>query len=170
MRKRMGTIFFYGHSGSNGKACLSNFYPAAFVDHEDSICYSNTEQYLMYHKAKLFGDMVIANQILSTTHPSTIKALGRKVKGFNDTTWDKHKYNIMCRGLYYKFSQNDMLGAYLLSTGDATLAEASPTDRIWGIGMSEQQAINLPQHLLYSRGQNLLGQALMSTRDRIRSS
>lgn len=67
-------------------------------------------------------------------------------------------------GNYYKFTQDEELKRVLLDTGDRELVEASPRDRIWGVGFGAKNAEK-------SRGKwglNLLGQALMEVRDRIR--
>ncbi len=65
-----------------------------------------------------------------------------------------------------KFGQHADLREFLLTTGDRVLVEASPFDRIWGIGMGP----NNPAALRPSawRGQNLLGFALMEVRERLR--
>lgn len=59
------------------------------------------------------------------------------------------------------------LRAYLLSTGDRVLVEASPMDRIWGIGLAadDERALDPSRW----RGLNLLGFALMEARDRLRT-
>ena len=66
---------------------------------------------------------------------------------------------------FEKFRQNPPLGEFLLSTGNAVIVEASPVDRIWGIGLAadDERATNPLQW----RGENLLGFALMEVRDRL---
>lgn len=52
----------------------------------------------------------------------------------------------------------------MLATGDRELVEASPDDRIWGIGFEAVKAdANRDQW-----GENLLGLALMNVRKRLR--
>lgn len=53
----------------------------------------------------------------------------------------------------------------LISTKDSILVEASPYDKIWGIGMSANNE-NIENSLLW-RGLNLLGFALMEVRDEL---
>ena len=65
-------------------------------------------------------------------------------------------------GNLLKFSQSSELERILLDTGDAILVEASPYDRIWGIGMKEDHR-NATKPELW-KGQNLLGRALMDVR------
>ena len=79
---------------------------------------------------------------------------------------DARKYDIVVEGNKAKFSQNDDLKEYLLSTGDAILVEASPYDRIWGIGLYPGQAAK--GSIDQWRGLNLLGAALMEVRDWLR--
>lgn len=130
---------------------------------EDGITFTSAEQYMMYHKAKLFSDLQIARQILAVSHPKEIKALGRKVKNFNENVWDEHKYEIVKRGNILKFSQNPRLKEELMRTGNRILVEASPFDDIWGIKMGvDDPRINNP---INWRGQNLLGFALTEVRE-----
>jgi ribA/ribD-fused uncharacterized protein len=98
--------------------------------------------------------------------PKEIKALGRKVKGFDETLWNKVKYSIVLNGNFLKFTQNPSLREFILSTGDDILVEASPYDAVWGIRMSanDENATNPMKW----RGTNLLGFALMEVRDEIK--
>ena len=115
----------------------------------------------MYQKAILFNDFEIAKQVLNETDVRKIKALGRKVKGFDNTLWDQHKENFMYNACYAKFSQNDRLKDFLLNTGNYEIVEASPVDNIWGIGFSSDKAMeNIDKW-----GQNLLGKVLMRVRE-----
>jgi len=120
----------------------------------------------MHGKAVLFGDTEIAAQILQTSSPSEIKGLGRKVRGFKEKTWEKHRVEIMYEHNLAKFSQNDHLKAALLGTGTRTMVEASPSDRIWGIGLHERKARGRAPATW--PGQNLLGQVLDCVRETLR--
>ena len=105
----------------------------------------------------------VYREILACDNPRDYKKLGRKVRNFDSQLWDAHKYDIVVKGNKAKFSQNPELKAFLLSTGDAILVEASPYDRIWGIGMNRELAQRLPVEQW--NGENLLGCALMEVRD-----
>ena len=108
----------------------------------------------------------VLQQILDCKDPRKIKALGRKVKNFKESIWDKVKYSVVLNGNYMKFSQNPVLKQFLLSTGDCILVEASPYDGIWGIQMSEsEENVKNPKEW---RGKNLLGFALMEVRDELK--
>lgn len=158
----MEKLFFWGHTehGSNvTKACLSNFYPCKFEFNGKTFNFS--EQCFMYQKAMLFNDFEIAKQVLNETDVRKIKALGRKVKNFNNELWDKHKEDFMFNACYAKFSQNDKLKDFLLSTGNHEIVEASPVDNIWGIGFSSDNAMENVDKW----GQNLLGKVLMKVRE-----
>lgn len=132
----------------------------------NGIEYVTAEQFMMAEKARLFGDMDICDEILSTSNPKKQKALGRKVKDFNPALWDKHKFSIVYLGNYAKFTQNPELKNVLLNTGDTTMVEASPLDKIWGIGLAEEdtKASDRTQW----KGENLLGKVLDAVRARIR--
>jgi ribA/ribD-fused uncharacterized protein len=122
---------------------------------------------MMYQKAILFGDTNIARAILSTDNPKEQKDLGRMVSNYNDEIWAAKRVDIMVAGLFEKFNQNPRLKEALLNTGDTIIVEASPVDRIWGIGLAEDHPDALDQTKW--RGQNLLGVVLMRVRDEIRS-
>lgn len=157
----MEKLFFWGHTehGSNvTKVCLSNFYPCKFVFNGKTFNFS--EQCFMYQKAMLFNDFEIAEQILKETDVRKIKALGRKIKDFDENWWNQHKECFMFNACYAKFSQNDKLKEFLLNTGNCEIVEASPVDSIWGIGFSSDKAIENVDKW----GQNLLGKTLMKVR------
>ena len=121
---------------------------------------------MMAAKAELFGDKEIRDQILKCSDQKQIKALGRKVRGFEQKVWDKFKYAIVLLGNWHKFSQNRELREFLLSTGDSVLVEASPYDAIWGIRLAASSPE--AQDPMKWRGQNLLGFALMEVREELR--
>lgn len=92
-----------------------------------------------------------------------MKKLGRKVRNYDDVTWKEKRFDVVVKGNIAKFSQNEKLQNFLLSTGDKILVEASPKDTVWGIGLDESS----PEAIQPSKwkGDNLLGFALMEVRD-----
>ncbi|KAI9847908.1 MAG: hypothetical protein M1837_001425 [Sclerophora amabilis] len=126
--------------------------------------YETAEQYMMRGKALLFNDPDIAQQVLGTTNPRTQRSLGRQVQNFDDKVWAENRSEIVKQGNYLKFTQDVELKQMLLDTGDREIVEASPRDRIWGVGFG---ARNAPKNR-DRWGLNLLGKALMEVRDRIR--
>lgn len=150
--------------GQASKSCFSQWWFSDFRSAEHVYCCM--EQFMMANKAELFEDENIRQQILKSSDPKQIKALGRKVKNFDEKTWNEVKYSIVLNGNFLKFTQDPKLRDFLLSTNDHILAEASPYDRIWGIGMDEKhEHAQIP---VKWKGQNLLGFALMEVRDEIR--
>lgn len=133
---------------------LSNWQPSKFV--VAGITYNCGEQYMMYQKAIIFNDIDTANKILNESQPSKQKSMGRLVKNFDPQRWDDIKYELIKKGLIEKFKQNPELKSYLLSYKGYTIVEASPVDRIWGIGYYENDAIKN----INSWGENLLGKIL----------
>ena len=123
------------------------------------------EQYMMYKKAELFNDDRTAAEIMGVSDPKKIKALGRKVRNFREEIWNQYKFEIVVRGNILKFSQNKELKKFLLSTNDAVLVEASPYDKVWGVGLKRDDVkINNPNKW---QGENLLGFALMEVREKL---
>ena len=124
---------------------------------------------MMYRKAMLFrqdaGEGRHVKAILSERNPRKLRALGRSVPGFIQTVWDSEKYAIVLQGNLLRFHSNPEFRQRLLATGTKELVEASPYDRIWGIGYSEKQA----QQVHRSQwGDNLLGKVLMEVREVLR--
>lgn len=157
-------IYFWGHTPNPKKmtaACFSQWYDCTFV--VDGVNYHTTEQYMMASKARLFGDDEVCSEIMSADNPYAYKKLGRKIRGFDQAIWDANKYDIVVAGNKAKFGQNPDIKEFLLSTGDAILAEASPYDKIWGIGLDREQAMK--GSVNDWNGENLLGCALMDVRD-----
>jgi ribA/ribD-fused uncharacterized protein len=123
---------------------------------------------MMASKAELFGDQEAFAQILAAKTPREAKAAGRLVSGFNDDVWRQRRYEIVLEGTRSKFSQNPDLATFLLSTGDKVIAEASPVDKIWGIGLAHDD--KRAHNPLEWQGENLLGFALMEVRDALTGS
>ena len=153
--------FFY-----NGP--FSQWYPSPFEI--DGRLFINAEQFMMYNKAILFKDEDIAYKIMKSTNPKEQKALGRKVKNFNIETWSAEPFgpklsmawSIVRKGSLNKFSQNPDLLKVLANTVGTTLVEASPYDKIWGIGLSELNSSRLSRDNWL--GTNWLGEILTNVR------
>ncbi len=160
-------LFFWGHQpskdGSIIKTCMSQWWPATFE--ENGTVYKTAEHYMMAEKARTFGDLEILEKILVEDSPKDIKELGRQVKNFNPEIWDERKYEVVKRANFLKFSQDEALKHFLIQTKSKVLVEASPVDRIWGIGMDENNAS--AQNPAQWRGENLLGFALMEVREEL---
>lgn len=103
-------------------------------------------------------DMILAEQ-----KPGEQKQLARV--SFTMKKWESIKYDVVVRGSHCKFSQNPELRQRLLETGDRDLFEASPSDKVWGIGFAAEYA-ELHRH---DWGSNLLGKALMSVRAQLQA-
>lgn len=171
-------VLFYGHNEGKQGRCLSNFYPCEFAvdmnelrgahdlgEYNRVVILTSSEQYLMLRKALLFGDLVSVVKILKSPSPASAKNLGRLVANFDEKIWEGARSQIMVDGLLLKFA-GEPLRTFLLDTGDATLVECSPTDKIWGIGL-KLGALESFQRDKW-QGLNLLGEALMETRRRLR--
>src|SRR5579884_725474 len=142
----------------------SQWSPVQFVI--DGAEYNCCEQYMMAEKARVFGDDATLQKILASASPRQQKALGRTVRRFDEILWSK-----VCRGIVYsgnlaRFDQNPEHRELLLATGIKTIVEASPVDRIWGIGLAPDDPRALDESSW--RGTNWLGIALMQVRDTLR--
>jgi len=160
-------VFFWGHqpspSGLLTQTCLSQWWPARFAakNHE----FASAEHYMMWSKASLFDDEGRAKAVLAARSPAQAKTIGRQVEGFNEAVWVEHRWRIVVEASLAKFSNNPALRDYLVGTKQKVLVEASPVDRIWGIGLpaDSDKAENPDQW----RGLNLLGFALMEARQQL---
>lgn len=155
--------FFWKPNEKNGY--LSQWYPSPFT--RNGLYFPTAEHWMMYTKACLFQDMSVASQILATRNPAQIKKLGKAVRGFRDDVWESKRFDIVVTGNMEKFTQNEDLRNLLLGTGTKVLVEASPYDKVWGIGMDETHD-HSGNPLLWN-GLNLLGFALMKVRDELQN-
>ena len=167
-KKKLKYHFFWGHKQRTTqitKACLSQWYPSPFyhmAGDTSSPRYATAEHYMMVQKAIMFHAYNIAKEIQASDDPAHAKALGRQIPNFRSEDWDLEKYYTVVEANRQKFGQNPDLKDYLLSTGKRILVEASPNDKIWGIGLTEDHPdASNPERW---RGKNLLGFALMNVR------
>jgi ribA/ribD-fused uncharacterized protein len=145
---------------------FSNWHPASFKDPAASdLVFSNTEQAFMYWKARHFKDYSISQEIARTPNPQEAKKLGRSVEGYNEEEWSQVRVNIMTHVNYFKFIQNQDLYNELMGTGSRILVEASPYDKIWGVGLREEDERILDDKNW--QGLNLLGESLMKVRKQL---
>ena len=160
-------VHFWGHrrepDGQPGPGCLSQFWPSPFQI--EGQLYLTAEHWMMASKARLFGDDEALLRILTSLEPVQAKAIGRQVRGFQEDVWRAHRHDIVKQGNLAKFGQHEAERAFLCSTAPAVLVEASPHDRIWGIG----RAANDPRAADPATwgGLNLLGFVLMEVRDQL---
>ncbi|OIJ91086.1 hypothetical protein BIV25_30640 [Streptomyces sp. MUSC 14] len=164
---RVKYLHFWGHrptkDGSVGASCLSQWWPSPFV--VDGVEFATAEHWMMAGKARLFEDAEAERRILAAGHPSEAKKAGRLVRGFDEAIWERERFRIVVEGSVHKFASDDALRAFLLGTADRVLVEASPVDRVWGIGLAAtDEAAMDPRRW---KGPNLLGFALMAARERL---
>ncbi|MFE8971430.1 NADAR family protein [Streptomyces albogriseolus] len=166
--ERVKYLHFWGHrplpDGRIGASCLSQWWPSPFT--VDGVEYATAEHWMMAAKARLFGDAEGERRVLAAGHPSEAKKAGRLVRGFDEGIWRRERFGIVVTGSEHKFAAHGGLRSFLLRTGDRVLVEASPVDRVWGIGLAaDDEAAADPARW---RGPNLLGFALMEARRRLR--
>ena len=140
---------------------FSNWFVRPFVI--DDFKYFCVEQYMMAQKAKLFHDAENYTKILRANTAKGCKQLGKQVTPFVSERWNAVKYDIVKAGNRAKYEQNQDLKELLLSTGNSIIAEASPKDNVWGIGLDAKKAAKID----FSEwpGKNLLGKILMELRE-----
>ncbi|MGW0120902.1 NADAR family protein [Streptomyces sp. NPDC003327] len=165
---RVKWLHFWGHrphpDGRLTQSCLSQWWPSPFT--VDGVRYATAEHWMMAGKARLFGDAEAERAALDARTPAEAKKAGRLVRGFDDAVWERERFGVVVEGSVHKFASDESLRAYLLGTGTRVLVEASPLDRIWGIGLAaDDRRAHDPSAW---RGLNLLGFALMEARDRLR--
>lgn len=164
--EKLKYVFFWGHQ-SNGSgitaSCFSQWYSAPFVVQGEQ--FLTAEHFMMAEKASLFKDEATRALILQAPTPGAAKALGRQIRNFDEAVWVNNRFSIVVRANREKFGQNPELGDFLKQTGSRILVEASPVDRIWGIGLAQDDGRVFDPTLW--EGLNLLGFALMQVRDEI---
>lgn len=160
-------VFFWSHKprpdGQLSAAIFSQWWPARFT--VDGQVFGSAEHFMMWRKAVLFGDQARADEILQARSPAQAKDIGRTIEGFEESVWQQHRFGIVVEASVAKFGSDPALRDYLVGTGSRVLVEASPRDRIWGIGLAkDSEFAEQPQHW---PGLNLLGFALMEARARL---
>lgn len=162
-------IYFYGTSD-----IYSNFHPARFdaeIFHHSFetgrklFSFNCSEQMFMALKAVHFNDMESLDLIMKAVLPQTQKAIGRKIREFDDEEWEGVRFDYMCIAVTQKFKNIPHLRKRIIESYPKKLVEATSNDRIWGIG------IDLWDNRIYDEskweGENLLGEALEHARDLI---
>jgi ribA/ribD-fused uncharacterized protein len=149
-------IFFWG-------GIYSQWQPSEFVI--DGVNYNCCEQYMMAKKALLFNDTFQYDRIMDSSDPSFQKSCGKLVKNFDKVIWENVCRDIVYDANYAKFTQNPEFGKELRGTSDIEIVEASPEDKIWGIGLHESD----PRVWDKSKwlGTNWLGEAIMKVRTKL---
>jgi ribA/ribD-fused uncharacterized protein len=161
-------VFFWGHTNKYNEV-VGKFFFSQWADSPftvGNITYPTAEHWMMAHKALLFDDQSNFEKIIHCKTPSEAKEIGRQVLGYDEQIWSEKKFEIVVLGNIHKFNQYPQFADYLINTQDRILVEASPVDTIWGIGLS-QDSKDI-ENIYAWRGQNLLGFALMATRDFMR--
>lgn len=159
-------LYFWGHQKPKegvSKTCFSQWYDANFEI--GGVIYQTAEHFMMAEKARLFCDTKAEQKIISASNPREAKKLGRSVLGFDNTLWLENRFSIVVNANLAKFAQDPELKTYLLSTGSRVLVEASPVDKIWGIGLAAND-VGVDNPNLW-KGDNLLGFALMEVRSQL---
>jgi len=157
----------------------SHWYPAGF--HYKGFYFATVEHFMMVQKAILFEmsdktkqeiakilskeSRYTAWQILQTSDPKEAKQLGRQVKWFNKKVWEDAVKPVLFLGNLLKYRQDGALQAMLLRYPNRVFVEASPYDKIYGIGLSDSDdRIHDPTNW---KGTNWAGEAVTAVRDYI---
>lgn len=138
---------------------FSNFHPAkfkykglTFISNEQFMMYSKARSFndevaakkiLDFNSQndlaqKFINDEVTSEEIIKDTTLSRswnslmldIKKVGRTVKNYNEAYWESRRYKVVLFGVKLKFSQNQNLKDILMNTGNSTMIEASPHDKL----------------------------------------
>ncbi|KAF1975571.1 DUF1768-domain-containing protein [Bimuria novae-zelandiae CBS 107.79] len=155
------TLFFWDAS-DRVTGFLSPWYKAPFEDGE--VTYQSVGHYIMAAKARLFNDKKALEKILASVSSDEHRALGNSVKGFKDSIWQEKVLCVASRANEQKFLHGRNAAALrkkLLPFADHELVYASPTDYLFGIGLSAEDAGD-PKNIKNRKrwGRNLFGQSL----------
>lgn len=142
---------------------FSQWYPSPMIINGAS--FNCAEQWMMYGKAKLFNAHNIAQQIMETDQPKEQKRLGRTIPNFDFDQWTQVCNSLVELGTYNKFIQNSDLFVELERNKDKFFVEASPYDKVWGIGLNvdNDDVLTIEKW----RGENRLGSCINNARDLI---
>jgi ribA/ribD-fused uncharacterized protein len=157
-------LFFWGHRQKKediiDKSCFSQWFPKGLT--LDDVYYPTAEHYMMVQKARLFEPERM-EMIRHAKTTKEVKLLGRSIRNFDEKIWEEKSFDIVLQANIAKFSQDEALKDFLLSTGDTVIVEASLYDKVWGIGMLGDD--NDASYPLKWKGKNKLGFVLMRVRE-----
>ncbi len=151
---------FYTEWPSN--FCKTHFTWETFGEKHEFFC---TEQAFMWAKAKFFNDEETAEKILAEElEPMVCKRLGRQVKNYDDKAWDEVRYEMMLKPNVERFTQDLVLQRRILDPkfDGLVFVEASPYDKIWGIGLKQDDPRCEDEKSWL--GRNLLGRVITEAR------
>ena len=168
MRTTDKYVFFWKeHPFCNFTKCKIKFANPYYVaDGDNPFYFSSSEQMFMWFKAMFFFDTETAEKILKTSDPEEARRLGREVKGYDDKKWNDVRVHYMKTAVSAKFIQNKELRDKLIDPkyDGKQFVEASPYDRIWGIGCDQDSALKLDNYKNW--GRNELGKILNEVREK----
>ena len=153
-----GPIGFWKETEAYG--FCSNWYPASF--YLFNMPFKTSEHWMMWQKARVMGDFKKADEILAAPSAERAKDLGKQAKPYDEKLWHDVREQLVTIGVREKFLQNPDIARKLMETGSAVLAEASPKDNVWGVGIS----VDDPgfSDMTGWKGDNLLGRVCMQVR------
>ena len=105
---------------------------------------------------------------MNETDPVSMKHIGDNVANFDEDVWMTRARDVMMEANMAKFNQSAVCRQYLLDSGTKHLAEASPTDTYWGIGLGLRDANILKRDTWPIDGHNAMGHILMQIRDHLK--
>jgi ribA/ribD-fused uncharacterized protein len=159
MTKTKTHLYFWGGILSNWAEVPGGI---KVQDEDKTLIFPTSEHLFMWFKASCFFDVSAMKKILQAKTPKEAKAIGRGVKNFDEETWEENREKFMLKALKYKaMSWPDFKNFVIEET--RTFVEASPYDKIWGIGMNEEEAARVDNPEKWN-GLNLLGKSLCNLR------
>lgn len=128
----------------------------------NGICFCSSKTAYAYLKAKFFNDERIMYLSSVSTNPGSGRDFSKSVRGFNEEKWSTVRYKCLVYILKHKFTQNNNAMNELLNTENKNIYFLSKNKKLGIInfvdGMNENEFI----------GENLLGKALVETREWIK--
>ena len=132
-----------------------------------NISFENSEQAYMWEKCMFFGQEGMAEDVLFSKEPRECKSIGRSIPNFDEAKWSEISFQVMRDVNLEKYRQHKDSLKFLKESGDKIIVEASPFDKIWGIGLHYDEEDVLDESKW--KGQNLLGKVLMEVRETLKN-
>lgn len=157
------------------------------------VTFSSAGQFVLYSKAKLFGDELTAQKVMDMNSKEMIneflkgavnaqniitdklklkvwdmyqqdmKALAEHVVSYNDDIWKATLPSIIGVATREKFTQNNDLKESLIACKRKLMVFATSTDKLLGVGLNKEEVLKTPE--ADWPGDNLLGKTLTTFRD-----
>lgn len=136
--RKIEILAFHGRrpspDGLVGPETLSPWWWQPFT--VEGVEYPTPGHYTIAEKARLFGDSEALTCVLGACSVPTARAAGRRMRRVDVAYWYDVAFGVVVQGKLAQMGQHKELRDFLLSTAQQVPVKASPSSRVWGVGLA----------------------------------